>query len=715
MIGFDKNTKDDKLERKFYLAIYCIVFFSGLYAGMYCFRFGILVDVKHHLQAANHNPKAYFSLLKNNSENNFEDVALNIKFKNYIKLSNQRSRFVYSSKHFFGGQQWKNRSNTYVNSEIKYQGEKFKIKAKLFGKNNDHFRHPYKWSFRIKSKEYIHGFNNGRFNLLQPNTRQYVTDILCNEVFEKHGILNLNYKPINLTINNRPSDIYFVEDFFSKYLIEKSRHRDSYIFTFDAVKHPSFRKLNREQKDDIEFIKEDLINYPDKIMDINKFDTLIALLFIAQNKHPFLNDNLHFFYNSVTNSVEPIIREVWFESPLSLESEDDLKHQILNFINKLKGYNSNLEQYLNAIVGQNDRTDDLYEKVLVVANDINSIRSTQKWEDLERQIFTRFPQALYICKNIEINANQVLQFQSKIKLNPLSNIANSIISEDTVLVEDLMLTDENLVLHSGVSLDLNGNNIIINRGAINAVSDDGSNIHIINTSLKRSSSIIVKNAPDTCVIRNVNFKGLSHFNDSYWHLPASITFYESKVVIEHVNFDSNRDGDDFVNLFRCSYFLIDNTRFSSIKADAIDADFSTGVITNSTFNTVGNDAIDGSGSILTIINCEFNKVNDKVISAGEQSTITISNSKIENSSISFVSKDDSKLYEHNNILKNNKIDYSVFNKKEEFKHGSLYTDKTISKYNYIIEKRSKIYQNNQEVLNLKLVDSVKEIIYGTKQ
>ena len=29
--------------------------------------------------------------------------------------------------------------------------EKFKVKAKLFGKNNDHFRHPYKWSFRIKT------------------------------------------------------------------------------------------------------------------------------------------------------------------------------------------------------------------------------------------------------------------------------------------------------------------------------------------------------------------------------------------------------------------------------------------------------------------------------------------------------------------------------------------------------------------------------------
>ena len=48
-------------------------------------------------------------------------------------------------------------------------------------------------------------------------------------------------------------------------------------------------------------------------------------------------------------------------------------------------------------------------------------------------------------------------------------------------------------------------------------------------------------------------------------------------------------GDDFLNVIR-SKFKIVSTDFEDVKIDAIDIDFSTGVIAKSNFIRVGNDA-----------------------------------------------------------------------------------------------------------------------------
>ena len=712
MIHLDSSEKDKGLERKFYFAIYSFLFLAGLYSGMYCYRFGVIVDVKHNVQAAIYSPKDYFSYLTAKVNNDFDDVSLTIKFKDYIKISNQRSRFVYSKEHFFKGIQWKNRVDDYVKSTLKFNNQKYKVKAKLFGKNNDHFRHPFKWSFRVKTKDYIHAFGNGKFNLLQPNTRQYLTDLLCNQVFKKHDILSLNYRPINLSINNKPKDIYFIEDFFSKYLIEKNEHRDSFIFTFEKVKHPSKKKLTNEMIADIDSIKHDIISGSDTIINEKKFNTFFALLFIAQNKHPFFQDNFHMFYNSVSNSVEPMIREVWFEAPLKLNSSDDLQKKIRSFLSFLIPYNKNLKTYLESQINNKEKLDKIYNDVLVVAKDIKEITNTKEWLTLEKNIYARFPQAIHLCKNIKINTNAVLKYADEERINIIKENTKKILASSMKLEGDLVLNNQDLIISSGVTLDMNGYNIILNSGKLEAISRINSKITIFNSENKRGSSIIVKQARDTSKLKNVVIKNLSNYNNSYWHLPSAITFYESNVIIENALLEDNRAGDDFINFFRCDYFNLDHVEFKNVISDAIDSDFSTGTLTNSHFYNVGNDAIDGSGSILRISNSVFNTIEDKVISAGEKSFITVENSIIENSEISFVSKDDSTLKEQNNTLAGNNLNYCVFNKKEEFKNGILISDKNISNYSHLIEKRSKIYKGDKLLINLKVVDSVKERLYG---
>jgi hypothetical protein len=516
---------------------------------------------------------------------------------------------------------------------------------------------------------------------------------------------------VNLRINDRPEDLYFVEDFFSKYLIERNGFRDSYIFTFEDIKHPSIDKLSESQLKDLDQIKEDITNRPELIVDINKFDKVLALLFLAQNTHPYLVDNFHMFYNNVTNKVEPVVREVWFKNALTLKSEDDLKKKLVKYINDIEDSNANLSTYLSAIINNPMRLDKVLNDVIIISNDIKELRLTKDWQLFEDAIYSRFPQAIYLCKNIDINVKAVedLSLGKQTEVSIKNKIKSIVI--DTKLESDLVLHNTNLILSPGITLDLNGHDIILVSGHINAVSKAIQKITITNSS-QSHSSIVIKNSKAKNEFRHVAISKLSNFDKRYWHLPAGITFYESDVLIENVSFESNTAGDDFVNFFRCADFKLNKVSFSNVNSDAIDSDFSTGTIDNCTFLNIGNDAVDGSGSHIIINNSTFDSVEDKVISAGENSSISIYNSTILNSEIAFVSKDDSKLTEQNNTLLNNRLNYCLFNKKKEFDFGILYTDKDITQSSYLIEKGSKVYKGNEEFLNLKVVDSVKESLYG---
>lgn len=712
MIRFNRNTSNDKKdEKRFFFLIYALVLVSGMYTGMYALRFGVLVDIKQHIEAATHDFSSYFKYLTASSDNNFDDVHLNFKFNEYIKLSNQRSRFVYGKHHFIKGKQWIQRENIYAKATLKHNGKKFKVKAKLFGKNNDHFRHPYRWSFRVKAKDYIKDFDNGRFNLLQPNTRMYVTDALCNLILKRHDVLSLKYKPINLKINDRKEDVYFVEDFFSKYLIERNGYRDSYIFTFNDLKHPNSEDLNENQLQDLITLKDDIRNQPHIILDENKFDIFLAVSFLAQNKHSYLVDNFHMFYNGVTNKVEPIIREVWFKDEISISSKQDFENQVKRFIRHIIRYNKNLTVHLESILDDRKYLEKIMNDIRTVAMDAKEIKATNEWNSFQDGIYSRFPQAIHLCKNIEPNIKAVTELDFEINKSDLKINQIKTITVDTVLQEDLFLNSTDLILSSGITLDLNGHDVVVDSGLIYAVSEALNNIVITNSS-QESSSIVVKNSKTKNIFKHVTFSKLSNFDKSYWHLPAGITFYESTVEMDNVVFDSNVTGDDFVNFFRCDNFKLNNVKFINVNSDAIDSDFSNGTVDNCSFVNVGNDAVDGSGSQIIIRNSTFDSVEDKVISAGEHSSMEIYDSTISNSEISFVSKDDSKLIEENNTLTNNTLDYCLFNKKKEFDFGLLYTDKDISKFNYLIEKGSKVFKGDEELLNLKVVDSVKESLYG---
>jgi len=120
-------------------------------------------------------------------------------------------------------------------------------------------------------------------------------------------------------------------------------------------------------------------------------------------------------------------------------------------------------------------------------------------------------------------------------------------------------------------------------------------------------------------------------------LSASISVFDTHVTFERCIFEKN-EAEDFLNLIHSKYEVIDS-RFSYVKSDAIDSDYSKGTIINSIFTDVGNDAMDFSGSISELSGIRVDRVGDKALSSGERSHISSAHLSIMNAEIGITSKD----------------------------------------------------------------------------
>jgi uncharacterized protein YjbI with pentapeptide repeats len=210
----------------------------------------------------------------------------------------------------------------------------------------------------------------------------------------------------------------------------------------------------------------------------------------------------------------------------------------------------------------------------------------------------------------------------------------------------------------------------------------------------------------------VKFKGLKNYSDEFRTLPGSVCFYESAVSFSNTTFDTNYGGDDLLNIVR-STFSITNSELLNSKADALDSDFSNGIITNTVFKNSGNDAIDVSGTTLDISNITISETKDKGISVGEDSHITGHNIIINNSSLALTSKDLSTLNLDGVQIDNCDVVFTVFQKKSEYGSASInclnVTYKNF-KEAYLVQIDNTLIINSNDI-KIKVKD-VESMLYG---
>ena len=176
-----------------------------------------------------------------------------------------------------------------------------------------------------------------------------------------------------------------------------------------------------------------------------------------------------------------------------------------------------------------------------------------------------------------------------------------------------------------------------------------------------------------------------------------------KTIANYTTFENNL-CEDALNIIR-SHFNVKFCSFDNIFADAFDSDFCTGNVYKTFFTNIANDAIDFSGSNIFIEECEIDKANDKGISGGENSNLTVINSKISNSNIGIASKDLSTIEVSGTVIDNCNFGVVAFRKKPEYGAAKISTHLlTITN----IERKYLIEQNSVFIFN-------GDSIYGTEQ
>ena len=265
----------------------------------------------------------------------------------------------------------------------------------------------------------------------------------------------------------------------------------------------------------------------------------------------------------------------------------------------------------------------------------------------------------------------------------------------------------------GCEINLSNSARIISYSPILFYGNSDSPISIISSD-HTGQGVIVYNCQETSVFNHVNFENLSNISDIGWSLRGAVTFYESPVNISNCIFNKNIQGDDYLNIVRTNYNIM-NTTFTSSNSDAFDSDFSIGTMTNVNFYDSGNDAIDISGSNTYLNNINIINAGDKAISAGEKSNLICININISGGEIGIACKDNSLINIDSLFVESTKLAYCAFQKKSEYGPAEIVINNAISRNvqtEYLVEIGSSLILNDKEI-SVKS-ENVKKMLYGVE-
>lgn len=379
---------------------------------------------------------------------------------------------------------------------------------------------------------------------------------------------------------------------------------------------------------------------------------------------------------------------------------------------------NNLIPYYNTLGIENQRLEELtfYEKSVFDLNQLEkigiypeSLKSLYFIENPFTKLYSIIPDLRYFTKTKNLIISRLI---NQLNVDDKKHIEKKIksrfnITRDTIIDKNLIIKSSEFKILNNSNITLTDNaKLIIDQSIIDFSGEKNDSIRIIG---QDNNSILIRN----CEKVNFSFcsvNGLSGFSSVGINLPSSLTFYNSKVVINNTMFQSNYAGDDYINFFY-SDFKIDNSNFEKVKSDAVDSDFSSGSISNSNFKLIGNDAIDFSGSNVSLFNLNFYKINDKAISVGENSNINANNLKIFDSEIGIVVKDGSSVITKNVLFENNMVNYCSFMKKNFYDYPILNIRDTILIGTNLIEENTILKTSNNNITVEKL-KNVEDLLYG---
>ena len=234
---------------------------------------------------------------------------------------------------------------------------------------------------------------------------------------------------------------------------------------------------------------------------------------------------------------------------------------------------------------------------------------------------------------------------------------------------------------------------------------------VVESSDGTGQGLLVLSAGSRSRLEHVVFRNLTNPSRSGWSTTGAVTFYESPVDIENVEFAGNR-SEDALNVVR-SDFSIDRSLFRNTQSDAFDADFSDGAVGRSSFEEIGNDAIDVSGSRVSVSDVRVSRAGDKGLSAGEHSDMTIRGVSVNGARIGIASKDYSAVIADEIRIRASQVGFAAYQKKSEFGPASIEVrhvalDEVGTPH--LIENRSQMRMEGKDVATSG--EGIEAVIYG---
>tara|TARA_B100000900_G_C20594354_1_gene722799 strand:- start:73 stop:2673 length:2601 start_codon:yes stop_codon:yes gene_type:complete len=153
--------------------------------------------------------------------NKVTPITLDIKFKQFEKLSNKRKQALKNGVLLSSDED-------YVDANISHEDSKLSAKIRLKGDWIDHLQSQ-KWSFRVKLKNDNTLLGMNKFSLQSPGTRNYLSEWIFHKLLREEGLPSLRYKFKPLIINGKDMGIYAIEEHFDKILLESNSFREAPI------------------------------------------------------------------------------------------------------------------------------------------------------------------------------------------------------------------------------------------------------------------------------------------------------------------------------------------------------------------------------------------------------------------------------------------------------------------------------------------------------
>ena len=239
-----------------------------------------------------------------------------------------------------------------VKGTLTLNGDVFKVKLSPTGLNLDMIGSINKRAYKVKvlGGEKIYGMSE--FKLLPPGARHHVVEWIGHQLEKHEGLVALRYFFVEATLNGTGLGVYAIEEHFNKELLENNRSREGLIFTEKNGKIKVFneKKYSKDETktNQIKLLKAGLQSIRngdleiDRLFNIEKFAKHYAIIDLMNSFHA-VGINAFYYFNPVTNLIEPITREYnslrYSEGPPSasrfaLDMYKDDSAQFL-YINKL--------------------------------------------------------------------------------------------------------------------------------------------------------------------------------------------------------------------------------------------------------------------------------------------------------------------------------------------------------------------------------------------